>query len=90
MYGKRRDNVMKAQREAEMIWNGTLARGTGAVTVGSGAVETLPMTWASRIEQPDGKTSSIQPRDSARHIQIHVRNLWLPFDFFKGTGRRDP
>lgn len=49
--------MMKAQRKAEMIWNGTLAWGTGAVTVGSGAVETLPMTWASRIEQPDGKTS---------------------------------
>jgi hypothetical protein len=27
MYGKRRDNVMKAQRKAEMIWNGTLAQG---------------------------------------------------------------
>ena len=48
---------MKAQRKAEMIWNGTLARGTGAATVGSGAVEALPMTWASRIERPDGKTS---------------------------------
>lgn len=26
-------------------------------TVGSGAVEALPMTWASRTERPDGKTS---------------------------------
>ncbi len=49
--------MLKAQRRVEMIWNGTLARGQGKVKVGSGVVEALPMTWASRTEQPDGKTS---------------------------------
>lgn len=49
--------MLKAQRRAEMIWNGNLVRGNGQVKVGSGVVETLPMTWASRTEQPDGKTS---------------------------------
>lgn len=49
--------MLKIQRRAEMTWSGNLVRGNGAVRVGSGVVETLPMTWASRIEQPDGKTS---------------------------------
>ncbi len=49
--------MLKAQRRAEMTWNGNLVRGNGEVTVGSGVVEALPMTWASRTERPDGKTS---------------------------------
>lgn len=49
--------MLHAQRHAEMIWEGNLAQGHGQVTVGSKAVEHLPMTWASRVERPDGKTS---------------------------------
>ena len=45
-----------ALRHAEVVWDGTLAAGTGALTSGSGALE-LPVSWASRTEQPDGKTS---------------------------------
>lgn len=48
---------MFAQRRANMIWNGSLTRGNGTATVGSEVVEALPMTWGSRIERPDGKTS---------------------------------
>jgi lipoyl-dependent peroxiredoxin len=47
----------RARREAETIWEGPLARGTGTVTSGSGALEQLTVTWASRTERPDGKTS---------------------------------
>ena len=46
-----------ARREAEIVWEGPLARGTGALTSGSGALDELAVTWASRTEQPDGKTS---------------------------------
>jgi lipoyl-dependent peroxiredoxin len=46
-----------ARREAEVVWDGPLARGTGALTSGSGALGTLPVTWASRTERADGKTS---------------------------------
>lgn len=49
--------MLKAQRRAEMTWNGNLVRGNGVVKVGSGVVEALPMTWASRTERPEGKTS---------------------------------
>src|SRR5215218_1909870 len=46
-----------AVREAEVLWEGPLARGAGTLTTGSGALDQLPVTWASRTERPDGKTS---------------------------------
>lgn len=46
-----------AQREAEVTWEGTLARGSGILTSGSGALDGSPVTWASRTEAPEGKTS---------------------------------
>jgi osmotically inducible protein OsmC len=46
-----------ALREAEIVWDGPLASGTGTLTSGSGALSELPVTWASRTERPDGKTS---------------------------------
>ena len=46
-----------ARREAEINWEGPLARGTGTLTSGSGALDELAVTWASRTERPDGKTS---------------------------------
>lgn len=45
-----------ATREATIIWEGPLSSGSGTVSSGSGALE-LPVTWASRTERPDGKTS---------------------------------
>jgi lipoyl-dependent peroxiredoxin len=45
-----------ALRHAEAVWDGTLASGAGALSSGSGALA-LPVTWASRTEQPDGRTS---------------------------------
>ncbi|MGH2894892.1 MAG: OsmC family peroxiredoxin, partial [Solirubrobacteraceae bacterium] len=46
-----------ATREAEIHWEGALATGNGTLSSGSGALEQLPVTWASRTERPDGKTS---------------------------------
>jgi lipoyl-dependent peroxiredoxin len=46
-----------ALREAEILWEGPLARGAGKLTSGSGALDQLPVTWASRTERPDGRTS---------------------------------
>jgi osmotically inducible protein OsmC len=54
---KKERTMLKAERRAEMTWNGNLVQGNGKVKVGSGVVEALPMTWASRTERPDGKTS---------------------------------
>ena len=46
-----------AERRAEVVWEGNLARGNGSFTVGSGAMGDQSVTWASRTERSDGKTS---------------------------------
>jgi lipoyl-dependent peroxiredoxin len=46
-----------AERRAEVVWEGDLPRGSGRFTVGSGAMSEQPVTWASRTERSDGKTS---------------------------------
>jgi osmotically inducible protein OsmC len=45
-------------RRAEATWNGDLFAGSGTVRSGtSGAFGELPVTWASRTESHDGRTS---------------------------------
>jgi lipoyl-dependent peroxiredoxin len=46
-----------ADREAEVLWQGTLARGAGTLSSGSNALDGLVVTWASRTESAEGKTS---------------------------------
>jgi lipoyl-dependent peroxiredoxin len=46
-----------ADRTASTVWEGNLARGNGVLTLKSGATGDLPVTWASRTERSDGKTS---------------------------------
>lgn len=49
---------MAAVRTATVTWQGPLATGDGSVTAGSSGLFTdLPVSWASRTEQPDGRTS---------------------------------
>jgi osmotically inducible protein OsmC len=49
---------MAATRTATVTWNGSLADGDGTVTAGSsGTFADLPVSWASRTEEPDGRTS---------------------------------
>jgi osmotically inducible protein OsmC len=49
--------VAKAERRADVVWTGDLIHGSGTVQVGSGALARFPVTWASRTERSDGKTS---------------------------------
>jgi len=46
-----------AKRRAEVTWENDLLRGAGRVRFGSGALPEVGVTWVSRTEQPDGKTS---------------------------------
>jgi osmotically inducible protein OsmC len=46
-----------AERTAVTVWEGDLAHGAGAINAGSGALMNLAVTWASRTERSDGKTS---------------------------------
>ena len=48
---------MKAERRAEAQWKGNLVNGQGKFHLGSGATGEIPVTWASRTERSDGKTS---------------------------------
>lgn len=49
---------MAAIRRAEVTWLGDLTRGSGTVSAStSGAFSGLPVTWASRTEEADGRTS---------------------------------
>jgi osmotically inducible protein OsmC len=49
---------MAAVRTATVTWQGSLADGSGSVSAGtSGLFMDLPVSWASRTEQPDGRTS---------------------------------
>jgi lipoyl-dependent peroxiredoxin len=49
---------MATDRHAEVTWNGGLMDGSGRIdSVGSGAFAPLDVTWASRAEEPAGRTS---------------------------------
>ena len=49
---------MATERRAEVTWNGDLFNGNGTIDrVGSGAFGPLDVTWASRAEDPNGRTS---------------------------------
>jgi osmotically inducible protein OsmC len=48
---------MTAKRHATVDWERDLAKGSGRVRFGSGALPEVGVSWASRTEEPAGKTS---------------------------------
>ena len=49
---------MATDRNAKATWTGSLLEGSGRIEgVGSGSFGPLDVTWASRTEQPGGRTS---------------------------------
>ncbi len=48
---------MATTRMAKAHWEGTLLEGHGEVALSSSGVATFPVTWASRAESPEGRTS---------------------------------
>jgi len=49
---------MAAVRTAEVVWDGDLLTGSGMIQyVSSGAFSRMPVTWASRTEASEGRTS---------------------------------
>ena len=45
---------MATEKTASAIWEGTLAEGSGKVSLGSGAVTDLSVTWKDRAEGGEG------------------------------------
>ncbi|HZX40155.1 MAG TPA: OsmC family protein [Streptomyces sp.] len=48
---------MATKRQAHTIWEGNLTEGTGTVTFDSSGIGDYPVSWPSRAEQANGKTS---------------------------------
>ncbi len=46
-----------AERSATTVWEGDLPHGGGVLNGASGALNDLSVTWASRTQRSDGKTS---------------------------------
>jgi osmotically inducible protein OsmC len=61
-------------READVAWEGTTARGSGVVSAASSDAFQLPVTLASRVGDPEGKTS---PEEllAAAHASCFVTSL---------------
>ena len=47
----------RIERTADVVWEGNVARGNGAITAGTGAFKALPFSLPTRIGNPEGKTS---------------------------------
>jgi lipoyl-dependent peroxiredoxin len=45
------------ERRARALWEGSLTEGSGELELASSGIGTYPVTWASRVEQPEGRTS---------------------------------
>jgi osmotically inducible protein OsmC len=49
---------MATERRADVVWQGDLLNGSGTIgEVGSGAFGPLDVSWSSRAEEPNGRTS---------------------------------
>ncbi|MGI9050261.1 MAG: OsmC family peroxiredoxin [Rubrobacteraceae bacterium] len=49
--------MANVERKAHVVWEGDLMKGSGTFSGGSGALDEFPVTFASRVERSDGKTS---------------------------------
>jgi osmotically inducible protein OsmC len=48
---------MATTRQAHTVWEGNLLEGKGVVTLDSSGIGEYPVSWPSRAEQANGKTS---------------------------------
>jgi len=46
-----------AERQARVVWEGSLPKGSGDLEFVSSGIGKYPVTWASRVERPGGRTS---------------------------------
>jgi osmotically inducible protein OsmC len=46
-----------ADRQAHTVWEGSLFEGSGELEFASSGIGRFPVTWASRVETPNGRTS---------------------------------
>jgi osmotically inducible protein OsmC len=66
--------VPRIRREATVAWQGSLARGSGVVGGDSSGAFSLPFTLASRVADPEGKTSP-EELVAAAHASCYSTSL---------------
>jgi lipoyl-dependent peroxiredoxin len=66
--------VPRIVREAAVTWEGTTARGSGVAAASSSGAFELPFTLASRVGDPEGKTSP-EELIAAAHASCFVTSL---------------
>ena len=79
---------MATERTAQVTWNGSLMDGSGTITsTTSGAIGEQPVSWASRAEDANGKTS---PEDliAAAHAACFAMALSHGLAQARHSGRR--
>jgi osmotically inducible protein OsmC len=76
-----------ATRTAQTTWEGPLASGAGLIRMGSGAAGELPVTWASRTERADGRTSP-EELAAAAHSSCYAMALALRLGEHKAVPER--
>ena len=74
-----------AERQARIVWEGSLAAGQGELEFVSSSIGKYPVTWASRVEQPGGRTS---PEEllAAAHASCYA----MAFNATLGAGQHRP
>jgi lipoyl-dependent peroxiredoxin len=70
---------MTTSRIANAHWEGSLFEGSGRVSLDSSGVGAYDVTWASRAEQPDGRTSP-EELIAAAHASCYCMALSLGLD----------
>jgi osmotically inducible protein OsmC len=63
-----------AERQARTTWEGPLPTGSGQVELVSSGLGPYPVTWASRVEQPEGRTSP-EEMLAASHATCYAMSL---------------
>lgn len=53
----RKGSSMATTRQAHTVWEGNLIEGNGVVTLDSSGIGEYPVSWPSRAEKANGKTS---------------------------------
>ncbi|MFB4308751.1 OsmC family peroxiredoxin [Actinomadura sp. GTD37] len=76
-----------AERTAETIWEGGLAKGGGTLTGSTGAFTGLPVSWDARTARPDGVTSP-EELAAAAHSSCFVMALALRLGEHKARPER--
>jgi lipoyl-dependent peroxiredoxin len=76
-----------AIRMAQTTWEGPLASGAGLIGMGNGAAGELPVTWASRTERADGRTSP-EELAAAAHSACYAMALALRLGEHKAVPER--